>query len=74
MSQSTQKDLSEAWEAYQQATTRYLAMQQEKARSPELFEQAMLVNKLQREFAAAYDAPGGPKSGVRLVGGTDARR
>ncbi|KQX18120.1 MULTISPECIES: hypothetical protein [unclassified Sphingomonas] len=74
MTDATPDPTSEAWEAYHQATTRYLTMQREETPSVELFKQAMVVNKLQREFAALYDTLGDPKPGLRLIGGTDAPR
>lgn len=69
---NSQADLHRAWEAYQQAAAKYVAMQKADTPQPELFEQAMLVNRLQREFAGAYGRSSGPKQGLRLVGGTDA--
>ncbi|MES2497100.1 MAG: hypothetical protein V4618_13380 [Pseudomonadota bacterium] len=66
--------LLEAWEAYQGAAATFRDMHEVPTPQVQLFEQAVLLNKLQKEFAAAYDRFSGPRRGLRVVGGQDAGR
>jgi hypothetical protein len=63
---------SEAWEAYQRATATYKAMQAAGTPQSQLFSQAVLVNRLQRDFAATFNRVTAQPGCLRLVGGLDA--